>query len=116
MRKSDSRRVQHQPARNILALPRNLLISLRPRPKTVHVSQEAAVFETDTDGLVPPDSGYGLFVHETRLLSKYLYLINGERPQAVAASNVHQHSWMGYYVAVPPGTENSFQDFGSGQM
>src|SRR5437016_4169513 len=44
-----------------------------------------------------PDQG--LFVYETRLLSRYRYLIDGAKPFAVSASNVAQRSWLGYFIA-----------------
>jgi glycogen debranching enzyme len=54
-------------------------------------------------------------VHETRLLSRYRYLLGGEPPRAVALSNVEQHTWLGYYIALPPGVKSE-PDHGSGQM
>ena len=58
----------------------------------------------------------GLFVHETRLLSRYRYLIDGISPQPVALSNVAQHTWLGYYIQLPPGLGPSEPDQGSGQV
>ncbi len=92
------------------------LMRLRPRPKTLHVSRGRAVLETDRDGLIPENSGYGFFVHETRLLSRYGYLLNGKPPQPIAASNVRQHSFLGYYVAFPPDRTPGEKDTGSGEM
>jgi glycogen debranching enzyme len=92
------------------------LVRLRPRPKTLHISQGRSVFESDRDGLIPPDSAYGFFVHETRLLSRYEYLINETSPQPIAVSSVRQHSFLGYYVAFPPDRMQSEKDPGSGEM
>lgn len=92
------------------------LIRLRPRSKTLHISQGRSVLETDSDGLIPPGTGYGFYVHQTRLLSKYFYLIDDEAPQLIAVSNVRQHSFLGYYAIFPPGQERSEKDLGSGEM
>lgn len=42
-------------------------------------------------------------------------LIDGRPPTPVALSNVEQHSWLGYYLAVPPGVPATV-DTGSGQV
>src|SRR6267378_5239895 len=94
----------------------NSLIRLRPRPKTLHLSQGRSVFEADEDGLIPEGSGYGFYVHETRLLSKYIYLINNAPLQPIVISNVRQHSFLGYYAMFPPGQEKGEKDMGSGEM
>ncbi len=49
------------------------------------------------------------------MLSRYQYLLNGNKPQPVAICNVEQHSFLGYYVAVPPDLKWK-KDTGSGQM
>src|SRR6185437_15765967 len=92
------------------------LTRLRPRPKTLHVSQGRSVLETDVDGLIPPDSAYGFFVHETRLLSRYQYVIDDIAPQPVAVSKVRDHSFLGYYAVLPPDRERTQRDAGSGEM
>ena len=60
---------------------------------------------TADDGVLTPRPDHGLFVHETRLLSRYRYLIDGEPPLSVSASNVAQRSWLGYYIIQAPGGE-----------
>lgn len=92
------------------------LIRLRPRPETLHISQGRSIFESDRDGFIPPDSAYGFFVHEARLLSRYEYLINETPPQPIAASNVREHSFLGYYVIFPPDRTREETDLGSGEM
>jgi len=92
------------------------LIRLRPRAKTLHISQGRSVFEADRDGLIPQNTAYGFYVHETRLLSRYEYLINDTAPQPVAVSNVREHSFLGYYVAFPADRAPAEKDLGSGQM
>lgn len=95
---------------------RRYLVRLRPRPKTLHIGQGRSVFESDRDGLLPPDSAYGFFVHETRLLSRYEYRINDIAPQPIAVSNVCEHSFLGYYVLFPPDRKKAEKDLGSGEM
>ena len=91
------------------------LIRLRPRAGTIYVSRGRTVLATGADGFLEGGAELGLFVHETRLLSRYVWTVDGKRPQAVAFSNVDQHSWLGYYILVPPGARPS-HDTGSGQV
>src|SRR5436305_689471 len=99
----------------MLLQPKHYLIRLRPRADTVYVGQSRSVFATDRDGFVREGGENGLFVNQTRLASLYFYLVNGKPPRPVALSNVEQHTWLGYYVALPPGTMEE-RDPGSGQM
>src|SRR6266478_4028529 len=92
------------------------LIRLRPRDNTIYVSQNRTVVATERDGFIVDDPQHGLFVYETRLLSRYRYLINGQSPLPVALSNVEQHSWLGYYISVPPGRPSEEADQGSGMV
>jgi glycogen debranching enzyme len=92
-----------------------VLAKINPRPKTIYCSQGRAVLATALDGLIGESPGHGLFVGETRLLSRYRYFVNGTMPQAVAVSNVEQHSWLGYYISPAPGSEWK-TDTGSGEM
>lgn len=62
---------------------------------------------TQRDGFLQDGVEHGLFVDQTRLLSRYRFLIDGEPPLPVALSNVAQHSWLGYYLAAP--TESGHQ-------
>jgi hypothetical protein len=57
-----------------------------------------------------------LFVHQTRLLSRYRYLIDGKPPEPVAVSNVEQHSGLAYYITLPSGVEKTEPDQSSGQL
>ncbi|MFN2432739.1 MAG: glycogen debranching N-terminal domain-containing protein [Gemmatimonadota bacterium] len=92
------------------------LIQLAPHRHTIHVSQGRTVLATALDGFVHPGTEHGLFVHETRLLSCWRWRVDGRQPEAVAVSNVQPHSWLGYYVLVPPGQERENADCGSGQV
>lgn len=96
--------------------PDNWLVRLRPRWQTNYVGQSRTVIATDANGWISPVSGQGLFVHETRLLSRYRYFIDKQPPLAVALSNVEQHTWLGYYITLPPGFPSKARDEGSGQV
>jgi N-terminal domain of (some) glycogen debranching enzymes len=96
--------------------PGGWLVRLRPRWQTNYVGQSRTIIATDLNGWISPTSGQGLFVHETRLLSRYQYFIDEQRPLPVALSNVEQHTWLGYYITLPPGFPSGPQDQGSGQV
>ena len=91
------------------------LVRIHPRRDTNYVSQGRAVLATNLDGIIEKNGQHGLFVHETRVLSLYRYLIDGKPPLAIALSNVEQHSWLGYYGAPAPGVSWT-KDTGSGKM
>ncbi len=78
------------------------LIHLRARPATLYLSRGRTVLATDTQGFVREGAGHGLFVHETRMLSRHVLLVNGRTPYATALSNVEQYSWLGYYILPVP--------------
>ncbi|NLF29372.1 MAG: amylo-alpha-1,6-glucosidase [Planctomycetes bacterium] len=92
------------------------LVRIRPRPNTGFVSQGRTVLATGSDGFVDGGADHGLFVHQTRMISRYRWRFNGGAPEPVVLSNVLQHTWMGYYILVPPGAEAGAPDEGSGQM
>lgn len=92
------------------------LIALQPHPAEWFVAQGRTVLRTERNGFIKEDSPHGLFVCETRLLSKYELRINKEAPIPVALSNVNQHSWIGYYVVLPPGIDPGPADKGSGDV
>jgi glycogen debranching enzyme len=95
---------------------RRRLIRLHPREESFEVSQSRTVLSTDLNGFIREDTVDGLYVHQTRMLSLYQWLVDGRQPMPVALSNVEQHSWMGYYIQQPPGLRSSEQDRGSGEM
>lgn len=80
---------------------RTLLVHLHPRPDTVAINRGRTVLVTGPDGMVA-GGRHGLFVHQTRMLSRLRYRISGVEPFPVALSPVEQHRWLGYYVALPP--------------
>lgn len=74
---------------------------------------------TGRDGFLHEEPYQGLFFHETRLLSRWRYGLQGHdgRPWTpVALSNVEQHEWLGYYITLPPGVEPREGDKGSGHL
>jgi glycogen debranching enzyme len=75
------------------------MVRLRPRPDTLYVSSGRTVLATDRGGFIDNGPDHGLFVHETRLLSRYRYRIDGVPLFPVALSSVTQRSWLGYYIA-----------------
>jgi glycogen debranching enzyme len=83
-------------------LPSQTLIRLRPRAETVYVSKGRTALATGRDGFLGDGPEQGLFVYETRLLSHYRYLIDGQPFHLVSVSNVAEHNWLGYYIAPAP--------------
>src|SRR5438094_189828 len=93
------------------------LVLLRPRSDSFYVSKNRTVLATDLHGTINSNPEDGLFVYQTRLLSRYRYFVNGEQPRPLALSNVHQNTWMGYYIVAPPGVDpNARPDFGPGRL
>lgn len=71
---------------------------------------------TTPEGLVEGGADDGFFVHETRLLSRWRYRIDGEAPAPNAVSSVRQNHWAGYFVIAAPGVTPPEEDSGSGQV
>ena len=92
------------------------LVRIRARPESVYISRNRSVLATRRDGFVTGDPDHGLFVLQTRLLSRYRYLIDGEPPEPNVLSAVDHHSWLGYYVSVVPSAAREDADTGSGQV
>jgi glycogen debranching enzyme len=91
------------------------LVRLRPRPDVLYTGQSRTVMATAMDGQITGTLDTGLFAYETRVLSRYCYLIEGKPPIPVALSNYEQHNWMGYYIEVPHGAPKMVSA-GSGHM
>ncbi|HST77980.1 MAG TPA: glycogen debranching N-terminal domain-containing protein, partial [Verrucomicrobiae bacterium] len=90
--------------------PNNWLVRLRPRNSTLYASQGRTVMATSPDGFIFKHNEHGLWVYQTRMLSRYRWLINGKPPLMAANSNVQQHSWLGYYIASPPNIKDTGLD------
>jgi glycogen debranching enzyme len=71
---------------------------------------------TTVDGLVDDHPDHGFFVHETRVLSRWRYTIDGNAPSPNASSSVRQDHWLGYFVIAAPGVPLKEVDSGSGQV
>jgi glycogen debranching enzyme len=89
----------------VTGVAENSLVKLRPRNDTVYVSQGRVVLATGLDGFVSERKGQGLLVYQTRMLSRYRYLIDGEQPGESGLSNVGQFSWLGYYTTLTPNSD-----------
>lgn len=92
------------------------LVRLRPWADVLYVSQGRTVLAAGHDGFVDGGPHRGLFVHQTRLVSRWRHLVDGRAWTPVALSNVDQHDWLGYYITLPPGADPGERDQGSGQM
>ncbi|HEV2114383.1 MAG TPA: glycogen debranching N-terminal domain-containing protein, partial [Terriglobales bacterium] len=90
--------------------PVNWQVRLRPRDTTVYLSQGRTVLATSTDGFVFEHPQHGLWVYQTRMLSRYRWIINGQPPLRAGNSNMQQHTWMGYYIASPPNIRDTGLD------
>ena len=88
-------------------LPR--LTHLNPRVHSPCISQGRTVLITQPDGFFDAGAGYGMFVYQTRILSRYRYRINRQTPQAAGVGSVEQHSSLAYHIAPAPGTRSSSQ-------
>lgn len=85
------------------------LIRLRVREHAAFVSAGDAVLTTGATGFID-GAEEGLFVRQTRLLSRYRCFIGRRRPHPVTLSCVRQDSWMGYYVVPAPGVGEADPD------
>ncbi len=81
---------------------RDSLIRLQPRNSTVYASQGRTVLATGPDGFIFDHPDHGLWVYQTRMLSRYRWLVDGKPPEMSGNSNVEQHSWLGYYISTLP--------------
>ena len=78
-------------------------IRLRPRLDISDLSRGRTVLSTSIDGTIAEDDHrQGLYVYETRMLSKYRWLLNQKKPTLSAAAALDQHSWLGYYIVLHP--------------
>lgn len=77
------------------------LIELQPRSDTEYISHSRTVLVTDREGWVTGASNQGLWIYQSRVLSRYFWTINGEQPQLSVFSQVNQNSSLGYYIAAP---------------
>ena len=78
------------------------LVRLHVRDQSVYLSRGYSVLATRRDGYLDAGPEQGLFVHQTRLLSRYRCLLDGQPPVPVALSNIGQNAWLGYYIIAAP--------------
>lgn len=90
--------------------PGSWLVRLRPRSSTVYASQGRTVMATSPDGFILEDKDQGLWIYQTRMLSRYRWLVNGKPPVMAANSSLQQHSWLGYYIASPANVKDTGLD------
>jgi len=90
--------------------PSHWLVRLRPRKTTVYTSQGRTVMATSPDGFIFQHPEHGLWVYQSRMISRYRWLINGKPPLMAANSNIQQHYWLGYYIASPSDVKNTGLD------
>ena len=95
-------------------LDRLNLARIRPGRQTTSIWRHHSVLTTALDGWIENDR-HGLYVHETRLLSRWRHLINGHPFDPIVHSAIHEHSSLGYYVTKPPGVGRE-DDKGSGHL
>src|ERR1043166_9270261 len=107
MRHTHSQAFASRVADKTFHYPSSWLVRLRPRNSTVYASQGRSVMATSPDGFVFKNKEHGLWVYQSRMLSRYRWLVNGKPPVMTANSNLHQHSWLGYYVASPANAKNT---------
>ena len=83
-------------------------IKIRPRQDTVQISRGRTAFVFGEDGTVDEGRAVeGLYVYQTRVLSKYGWRLNGKRAGFSCGSNTQQFSWLGYYVQAPENCKNT---------
>jgi glycogen debranching enzyme len=74
------------------------LVRLRVRPDSIILSFDCTVLVTSRDGFVQDKTADGLFVHRTRIISRYRYLANGIPFKPVTLSAIRQNLSLGYYI------------------
>ena len=78
------------------------LVSLRPRSETMQMSRGRTVFVFQRDGHIEKENPVeGLYIYDTRVLSRYEWRMNGKRPQFSCGSNVRQSDWLAYFIQAP---------------
>ncbi|MGH9573763.1 MAG: glycogen debranching N-terminal domain-containing protein [Candidatus Acidiferrales bacterium] len=66
------------------------------------MSRGRTVFVFQRDGHIEKDNSVeGLYIYDTRVLSRYDWRINGKRPQFSCGSNIRQSNWVAYFIQAP---------------
>ena len=80
----------------------NSLIKIRPRSGRVQISRGRTSFVSQEQGYAQKDTPIeGLYVYNTRILSRYAWLMNGKQPEFSCGSKIDQSTWMAYYIQAP---------------
>lgn len=78
------------------------LVKIRPRPGTAQVSRGRTALVTETNGTIDSERPVeGLYIYDTRVLSRYAWRLNGKEPPLSTSSNIEQFSWLAYYIETP---------------
>src|SRR4051812_43594869 len=77
-------------------------VRLRVREKTAIASRGDTVLAMGRDGTIDAEPECGLYVHQTRLLSRYRIRLGGVQPLLAASSNARQDRWEAYFIVAPP--------------
>ena len=88
--------------------PISILSQLRPRDDTLYTSCGRTILSTARDGFVH-GGAQGLFVFQTRILSRYRYFAESQPLHTVGISNIEQHSQLAYYVFETPNVDESLR-------
>lgn len=81
---------------------RNNLIRIRPRPTTFQTSRGRTCLTTTIEGEIREDRPVeGLYIYDTRMLSRYKWLMNDKTPDFSCSSSIEQWSWCAYYIQSP---------------
>jgi glycogen debranching enzyme len=79
-----------------MATSLNLSTALDPHHDRQLTFQGYTVLLTNPDGTITEGTGLGLFDYDTRIISKYRVLIDGELPRCAAAANVESDYWIAH--------------------
>ena len=90
-----------------MVCPDPSLIELQPRSDACYISRSRTILITDREGWVGSYSDQGLWIYQSRVLSRLLWTIHGKQPQLSAFSPINQSSSLGYYIAAPRNWEET---------
>lgn len=90
------------------------LLHLRARAANHVISHGDTALVMDNDGAIAAPGDAGLYVHETRMLSRHRIRANGRPLLPVTLAAPRQDQWHGYYLLVPDGRALATQETKSG--
>lgn len=90
------------------------LLHLRARASNHVISHGDTALVMDSDGTIAPPGDAGLYVHETRMLSRHRIRANGRPLLPVTLAAPRQDQWHGYYLLVPDSRALASQETKSG--